>query len=66
MKVAPGASGSLEFAPGVKGLLQVWVDTEFDEDAGTLRVEVSGAAPDEGRIAGHTLWSYAVLSDGGR
>lgn len=62
--VVPGSNDTLALDADAKGMLQVFVDMAIQPDSGTLQVLTNEGRADEARIAGDTVWTYAVVLDG--
>ena len=62
--IVPGSNDTLDLEPDAKGMLQVFVDMAIQPDSGTLQVLTDEGRADEARIAGDTVWTYAVIPSG--
>lgn len=62
--IVPGSNDTLGLMPDAKGMLQIFVDMAIQPDSGTLQVTSNEGRADEERIAGDTVWTYAVVPDG--
>jgi hypothetical protein len=60
--VAPGGSATVTITPPAPGLLEVLVDTGFDEESGRLQVTNNGATRDDEAVKGPLRWVYTVIA----